>query len=171
MGVEDKVVIEVALNENQLQSANANIPYTPEELAADARRCLDAGAAVVHYHARDPQTAAMSIDVELNLVCQRSITEVAPLVAYPTYGDLVPVGNGHYEVCSPASVRFRHFIAGVQSGIRFEVGPIDLGRVLRRQRHSGTRLCRRSGRDRGMGSESRTSDQQRLRSRMASSIL
>lgn len=127
MGVEDKVVIEVALNENQLQSANANIPYTPEELAADARRCLDAGAAVVHYHARDPQTAAMSIDVELNLVCQRSITEVTPLVAYPTYGDLVPVGNGHYEVCSPASVRFRHFIAGVQSGIRFEVGPIDLG--------------------------------------------
>jgi uncharacterized protein (DUF849 family) len=127
VGLEDKVVIEVALNENQLQSANRNIPYTPEELAADARRCLDAGAAIVHYHARDPETAGMSIDVELNLACQRAITEATPLVAYPTYGDIVPVGDGHYAVCSPAHVRFRHFVAGVESGIRFEVGPIDLG--------------------------------------------
>ena len=127
MGLEDKVVIEVALNENQLQSVNPNVAYTPEELAADARRCLDSGAAVVHYHARDPQTAAMSVDVELNLACQRAITETTPLVAYPTYGDRVPVGDGHYEVCSPAQVRFRHFVAGVETGIRFEVGPIDLG--------------------------------------------
>ncbi len=125
--MEDKVVIEVALNENQSRSANPNVPCTPEELAADARRCLDAGAAVVHYHARDPETQAMSSDIELNLACQRAITEATPLVAYPTYGDVVPVGDGHYQVCSPAEVRFRHFVAGVESGIRFEVGPIDLG--------------------------------------------
>jgi 3-keto-5-aminohexanoate cleavage enzyme len=127
MSLEDKVVIEVALNENQLQSVNPNIPYTPDDLAADARRCLEAGAAAVHYHARHPETAAMSVDVDLNLACQRAITEATPLVAYPTYGDFVPVGDGHYEVCSPAHVRFRHFVAGVESGIRFEVGPIDLG--------------------------------------------
>ena len=127
MGSDDKVVIEVALNENQLQSTNPNVAYTPQELAADARRCLDAGAAVVHYHARDPETAAMSIDIELNLACQQAITEATPLVAYPTYGDFVPVGDGHYAVCSPAQVRFRHFVAGVERGIRFEVGPIDLG--------------------------------------------
>jgi 3-keto-5-aminohexanoate cleavage enzyme len=127
VGSEDKVVIEVALNENQLQSTNPNVPYTPEELAADARRCLDAGAAVVHYHARHPETAAMSTDIELNLACQQAITNATALVAYPTYGDLVPVGDGHYEVCSPAQVRFRHFVAGVERGIRFEVGPIDLG--------------------------------------------
>ena len=127
MAVDDRVVIEVALNENQLKSSNPNIAYSPDELAADARRCLDAGAAVVHYHARHPETAAMSSDIELNLACQRAITEATPLIAYPTYGDVVPVGDGHYEVCSPATVRFRHFVAGVESGIRFEVGPIDLG--------------------------------------------
>ncbi len=127
MGLEDQVVIEVALNENQLRSVNPNVAYTPDDLAADARRCLDAGAAVVHYHARDPETGAMSNDVELNLACQRAVTEATPLVAYPTYGDHVAVGDGHYAVCSPAQVRFRHFIAGVDSGIRFEVGPIDLG--------------------------------------------
>jgi 3-keto-5-aminohexanoate cleavage enzyme len=127
VGLEDKFVIEVALNENQLKSVNPNVAYTPEELAADARRCLDAGAAVVHYHARDRDTAAMSVDVDLNLACQRAITEATPLVAYPTYGDSVSVGDGYYQVCSPAQVRFRHFMAGVESGIRFEVGPIDLG--------------------------------------------
>ena len=41
MGSDDKVVIEVALNENQLQSSNPNVAYTPQALAADARRCLD----------------------------------------------------------------------------------------------------------------------------------
>jgi hypothetical protein len=69
----------------------------------------------------------MSSDVALNLACQRAITETTPLIAYPTYGDIVPVGDGHYEVCSPASVRFRHFVEGVASDVRFEVGPIDLG--------------------------------------------
>jgi 3-keto-5-aminohexanoate cleavage enzyme len=127
MPVQDKVVIEVALNENQLKSSNPNIAYTPADLARDAKRCLDAGAAVIHFHARDPITAAMSSDIELNLECQRAITEDTPLIAYPTYGDIVPVVDGYYEVCSPASVRFRHFIAGVKSGLRFEVGPIDLG--------------------------------------------
>ena len=29
------------------------IPYTPEEIAEEARRCADAGAAVVHIHARE----------------------------------------------------------------------------------------------------------------------
>lgn len=28
------------------------IPYTPEEIAAEARRCVDAGASIVHIHAR-----------------------------------------------------------------------------------------------------------------------
>jgi 3-keto-5-aminohexanoate cleavage enzyme len=127
MPVEDKVVIEVAVNENQLRASNPNIPYAPGEIAADAKRCLDAGAAVIHFHARDPLTAAMSSDIELNLACQRAIVENTPLIAYPTYGDIVPVGDGYYEVCSPASVRFRHFVAGVKTGLRFEVGPIDLG--------------------------------------------
>ena len=34
---------------------NPNVPITPEEIADDARRCVDAGAAIVHVHARDDQ--------------------------------------------------------------------------------------------------------------------
>lgn len=32
---------------------NAAIPVTPDEIAEDARRCVEAGAAIVHLHARD----------------------------------------------------------------------------------------------------------------------
>jgi 3-keto-5-aminohexanoate cleavage enzyme len=36
------------------------LPYTPEEIAEEARRACDAGAAVVHIHARDPESGEQS---------------------------------------------------------------------------------------------------------------
>ncbi len=52
---EDKVVITCALT-GVLASRKQcpAIPYTPEEIAEEARRAYDAGAAVVHLHARNP---------------------------------------------------------------------------------------------------------------------
>jgi 3-keto-5-aminohexanoate cleavage enzyme len=123
----DKVIVEVGINEGTLRDANPNIAYTPEELAADARRCLDAGAALVHFHARDPLTCRGTNDIEANIESQRAVTEATPLIAYPTYGGQVPVNDGYTLVSPPAEVRFRHFVEGVRSGVRFEIGPIDLG--------------------------------------------
>jgi uncharacterized protein (DUF849 family) len=34
---------------------NAAVPVTPDEIAEDARRCVEAGAAIVHLHARDAE--------------------------------------------------------------------------------------------------------------------
>lgn len=124
----DKVIIEVGLNENASRDANPHIPYSPDEIAADARRCYDAGAAMVHYHARDPHTGKpRSSDVELNLAAQRLVTEAAPVIAYPTYGDFVKVLDGHYVVGTPAEERFRHIAAAIDAGLRIELGTIDLG--------------------------------------------
>jgi uncharacterized protein (DUF849 family) len=47
-----KLVIAVNLNENTMRDANPHVPWTPAEIAADAASCADAGASVVHYHAR-----------------------------------------------------------------------------------------------------------------------
>ncbi|MGD9795214.1 MAG: 3-keto-5-aminohexanoate cleavage protein [Acidimicrobiia bacterium] len=127
MRLDDKVIIEVGINENQLKSTNANIPYTDEEIAADAQRCLDAGASVIHYHGRDPIDASMSCEAELNIAIQRAITERTTLIAYPTYGDVVPVMDGHYEICTPSQNRFRHLVEAVGRDVRLEIGPIDLG--------------------------------------------
>ena len=50
----DKLIITVALTGNvPTKQMNPNLPVTAEEMAADVRRCADAGAAVFHIHARD----------------------------------------------------------------------------------------------------------------------
>jgi 3-keto-5-aminohexanoate cleavage enzyme len=50
----EKLIINAALTGNVPTKAdNPHIPLTPPEIAADARRCHKAGAAIVHLHARD----------------------------------------------------------------------------------------------------------------------
>lgn len=46
-------------------SMSPYLPITPDEIAADARRASEAGAAVVHVHARDPETGQPSADSAL----------------------------------------------------------------------------------------------------------
>lgn len=46
-------------------SMSPYLPITPERIAADALAAAEAGAAVVHIHARDPQNGKPSSDLEL----------------------------------------------------------------------------------------------------------
>lgn len=41
-----------------MKADNPHVPITPEEIIADARRCRDAGATVMHLHARDADGSA-----------------------------------------------------------------------------------------------------------------
>lgn len=50
-----KVLIRVAANEFQTKAVNPNVPYTAEEIAADAIRCGNSGATMVHFHSRTPE--------------------------------------------------------------------------------------------------------------------
>ena len=57
------VIIEVAINGGTTKAQNPNVPRSPEEIAADALACFDAGAAIVHTHADmagDPEAIAAS---------------------------------------------------------------------------------------------------------------
>src|SRR3989442_13007689 len=58
----DAAIIEVSLNEAAMRVQNPHVPYSPNECADDALRCADAGAAVVHWHARDPVTGEQRLD-------------------------------------------------------------------------------------------------------------
>ncbi|TMB77528.1 MAG: 3-keto-5-aminohexanoate cleavage protein [Chloroflexi bacterium] len=58
----DAAIIEVSLNEAAMRVQNPHVPYSPNECADDALRCADAGAAVVHWHARDPVTGVQRLD-------------------------------------------------------------------------------------------------------------
>ena len=46
-------------------SMSPYLPVTPRQIVDDAVRACDAGAAVVHIHARDPETGQPSSDLEL----------------------------------------------------------------------------------------------------------
>jgi 3-keto-5-aminohexanoate cleavage enzyme len=47
------VLIEAAINGGTTRARNAHVPVTPEEIRADALRCYDAGATIVHAHNDD----------------------------------------------------------------------------------------------------------------------
>lgn len=58
MSIEDKVIISCALTGAVTTKQHCPaIPYTPEEIADEARRAYDAGASIVHIHARTDQGA------------------------------------------------------------------------------------------------------------------
>jgi uncharacterized protein (DUF849 family) len=80
------VIIEVRANEYTGRGANPNVPVSPEELAADAAACRDAGAAVFHYHARDPVSGAPSTAVDLYADAARRIKAATDLLVMPTLG-------------------------------------------------------------------------------------
>ena len=41
------------------------LPVTPDEIAEDSKRACDAGASVLHLHARDPKTGAPTADLDI----------------------------------------------------------------------------------------------------------
>ena len=61
-----KTVITCALTGSfDTRSKNPAVPVTPEEIATSALEAAKAGAAVVHVHVRDPQTAKPSMELAL----------------------------------------------------------------------------------------------------------
>ena len=48
------VILEAAINGTTPRERNPHVPRTPAEIAAEAIRCIDAGASIVHSHNDDP---------------------------------------------------------------------------------------------------------------------
>ena len=84
----------VVANRNQCPA----IPYTPEEYAAEAKRAYEAGAAVVHIHARTPD-GMPSYEIEDYRNIYEAVTDACPIiinfstgaVGIPTHKKLDPV--------------------------------------------------------------------------------
>jgi len=62
----EKMIVTAAVTGSlTTRSQNPNIPYTPDEIAAAAVESCKAGAAIVHLHARDPDTGRPVHDIAL----------------------------------------------------------------------------------------------------------
>jgi len=113
----DAVIIEVGLNEATARAQNPHVAYSPAECAADAGRCASAGAAVVHWHARDPETGEQRLgDVELSAEAYAEM-QSRGVLAYPSYPIDVPVEH-----------RLDHVWA-LRELEGMEIAPIDIGSV------------------------------------------
>jgi uncharacterized protein (DUF849 family) len=109
------VIITVRMNEGSMRDANRNVPWSAEEIAADAEACVAAGAAVVHFHGRDPVTGG----------ADRSAEALATTVG------LIDAGCGAITYCNlgaGAELDLPDRLAPLQGeGPRPELAPVDLG--------------------------------------------
>jgi uncharacterized protein (DUF849 family) len=81
-----KLIVQVRVNEGQMRSSNPHVPYSPEEIAQTVAECWRAGASVVHWHAREPKSGAISTDAALYVEAARLIKRECDVVLFPTLG-------------------------------------------------------------------------------------
>lgn len=98
----------VAANRDQCPA----IPYTPDDYAAEARRARDAGAAVVHVHARYPDGRPSFRIEEYRDIC-RAIVDASPEV-------ILNLSTGAVGI--PLEERIHHI-----SALRPELGALNMG--------------------------------------------
>jgi uncharacterized protein (DUF849 family) len=117
-------VIEVGLNEATTRDENRWVPIAPDEIAADALRCAEAGASIVHFHARDPATGEQRLDdTDLYRVAMRAVRAAgSDLLLYPSYP---PFLGGRAD---PLRERFGHVLALADDpGLGMRIAPLDMG--------------------------------------------
>ena len=62
----EKIIVTAALTGAiHTPTMSPHLPITPDEIVEEARRASEAGAAVLHIHARDPETGQPSADIDL----------------------------------------------------------------------------------------------------------
>ena len=88
------------------------IPYTPEEFAAETRRARDAGASVVHIHARYPDGTPSYRVEEYSAITKAILAEVPDIIINFSTG----------AVGIPIQDRVRHITA-----LRPELGALNMG--------------------------------------------
>ena len=113
------MIVEVGLNEAVSRAQNPAVPITPQECADDALRCHDAGAAIVHWHARDPVSGEQRLDDAALYGEALDLMRASDVLAYPSY----PVDR-------PDTIdeRLAHVWA-LREHHGLELAPVDVGSV------------------------------------------
>ncbi len=113
-----KLIIEVRVNEYAMRGGNPNVPWTASELGRDAKAIRDAGAAVIHFHARgdDGAPAHRPEDYAASI---RAIRNNSDLIVHPTLGQITVGGQDE---------RIRHIIELAKDpALKPEIAAIDTG--------------------------------------------
>jgi 3-keto-5-aminohexanoate cleavage enzyme len=113
-----KLIIEAAINEVADKAQNPNVPYGPEEVARDAIACAKAGAAIVHFHARDSKSGAqLWSSAETYAQAIKLIRKECDAILYPTYRSGIPKEERIGHVVKLAD----------DPSVRLELATLDVG--------------------------------------------
>ena len=113
-----KLIIEARVNEYAPRTHNRNVPWSTAEIVADSVACRQAGASVMHFHAR--------------------LSDGAPDHRYETYRDTVAAVRaasdvlihptlGYVTLNAPAQERLSNIERMVRDGVPPDIAPMDMG--------------------------------------------
>jgi 3-keto-5-aminohexanoate cleavage enzyme len=105
------LIIEASLNGATSKSLNPNVPYSDDEIVADAVACMEAGAALIHNHTDEPIIGGTGkLDAERYACAWRKLLAIRPdAILTPT----MPVGQGDV----PVEVRYGHVEKMAKEGL------------------------------------------------------
>jgi uncharacterized protein (DUF849 family) len=121
--VQKHIITAAITGGDTVPSQSPYLPITPGEIADEAVKCADAGAAIVHIHARNPNTGEPSSDIELFGEIFSTIKRKSDVVICPTTGGnanmnleerlkVIPTFKPEMATCNMGSMNFStHFIA------------------------------------------------------------
>ncbi len=126
----NKLVISAALaGAVTVKAQNPNVPYSPEEFGEEAKKCYEAGAAIVHIHARDTEKGNPSADLDQIRAVLEAIKEKAPDIIINLSSAISAVAT-EKERIAPVKT-FKPPLASLNTNsMNFSVGDYKRGKVL-----------------------------------------
>jgi len=120
-----KVVITVAPTGSiPTRKDNPNLPVLPEEVAQETLRSYNAGASVVHLHARDPETGKPSSDINVFKAYLDEIRGKCPIITQIT------TGGGATTLGLSPEERLRPVVELKPDSASLNAGSMNFGRSL-----------------------------------------
>jgi uncharacterized protein (DUF849 family) len=112
MSSNDLCVLEVAVNGTTTKELNPNVPRTPDEVATDGLRCVEAGASIIHNHTEDSMWGSPSgvhdpapyIEAWTPILGSDSDVLTYPTMASGGPGIAIAARWGHHEQLAQAGV-------------------------------------------------------------------
>ena len=126
---ENKLVISAALaGAVTTKENNPNVPYTAEEFGDEAKKCYDAGAAIVHIHARHPERGNPTHDLDLIKAVLDNIKSKAPDIIINLSSAISTVATDKQRI-APVQT-FKPPLASLNTAsMNFAVGDYRTGKV------------------------------------------
>jgi len=130
------LIIAVGINEHVRKDTNPNVPITPKEIAEDAKECADAGATIIHLHARHTADLAARISSPSATAAFRADESEA----YMEIWDALEAARVDVPVYMGVGSGYSQMLAAKAAGVEVDDDPLGYRAVVATANRSGNRL-------------------------------